>query len=106
MRCGAPGPFAFEDIDYLNAVLAEGGFTGTEIVACAVLQPLGGAGATPEEAVRFVLSSLAAGRLLEDQPRAVQDRAGDDLLSLFTAEHRPGRGVMMTGAAWLVTARA
>lgn len=102
----APGPFAFEDLDYLNAVLAEGGFTGTEIVACSVLQPLGGAGATPEEAVRFVVSSLAAGRLLEGQPRAVQERAGDDLLSLFTAAHRPGQGVMMAGSAWLVTATA
>lgn len=102
----APGPFAFEDIDYLNAVLAEGGFAGTEIVPFSGLQPLGGAGATPEEAVRFVLSSLAAGRLLGGQPRAVQDRAGDDLLSLFTAEYRPGQGVMMTAAAWLVTARA
>jgi hypothetical protein len=63
-------------------------------------------GATPEEAVRFVFSSLAAGRLLEGQPRAVQDRAGDDLLSLFSAAHRPGQGVMMAGSAWLVTARA
>jgi hypothetical protein len=102
----APGPFAFEDLDYLNAVLAEGGFAGTEIVACSVLQPLGGAGATPEEAVRFVFSSLAAGRLLEGQPPAVQERAGDDLLSLFTAAHRPGQGVMMAGSAWLVTATA
>ena len=33
-------------------------------------------------------------------------KAGDDLLSLFTAAHRPGQGVMMAGSAWLVTARA
>ena len=63
----APGPFAFEELDYLNEVLAGGGFSDVDVIAYEGLQPVGGAGATPEEAVSFILSSMAVGRALDDQ---------------------------------------
>ena len=102
----APGPFAFEDVNYLREVLEVGGFTDVDVAAYEGLQPLGGLGATPEEAVGFILSSMAVGRALADQGVDVRQRAADDWLALFARHHVPGDGVMMTGKAWLVSARA
>jgi SAM-dependent methyltransferase len=102
----APGPFAFEDVDYLNAILATAGFRGTDIHAHTGLQPVGGAGASPREAVSFALSSLAAGRMLESQSTTLRQAVEDDLMALFERNHLPGQGVMMKGKAWLISAKA
>ena len=67
----APGPFAFEDLDYLNEILASGGFSGADIVPYEGLQPIGGVNVVPQDAVSFVLSSMAVGRVLDEQ--------GDDI---------------------------
>jgi SAM-dependent methyltransferase len=101
-----PGPFAFEDVDYLRTVLSGGGFSGIDIVAYSGLQPVGGAGASPQDAVNFAMTSLAAGRLLQDSPSDLRGRVEDDLLALFTRHYQPGEGVLMTGKAWLVSAIA
>ena len=101
-----PGPFAFEDLDYLNEVLAGGGFSDVDAVAYEGLQPVGGPGATPEEAVGFILSSMAVGRALGAQGADVRQQATDDLIALFARHHVPGEGVMMGCKAWLVSARA
>lgn len=102
----APGPFAFEDLSYLKEVLAGGGFSSPDIVAWQGFMPLGGAGATPQEAVAFALSSMAAGRALEDHGPNIRAAAERELLDLFTKHHVPGEGVMMQGKAWLVRALA
>jgi SAM-dependent methyltransferase len=102
----APGPFAFEDVDYLGSILAEGGFTKAEFVPYIGLQPVGGVDASPDEAVSFAMTSLAAGRLLEDQSTLLRRRVEEDLLALFIKNHQPGEGVMMAGRAWLVSAMA
>lgn len=102
----APGPFAFEDIDYLKAVLADGGFSRADIVSYNGLQPVGGAGASPKDAVMFAMTSLAAGRLLQDAVTDLRHRVEEDLLLLFTENYHPGEGVLMAGKAWLVSAAA
>ncbi len=102
----APGPFAFEDTDYLQAILAEGGFSDMSVEPLARSQPVGGEGATAEDAVRFAMSSLAAGRLLQDSPPTLRQRVEADLLQLFTRHYRQGEGVMMASKVWLVTALA
>ena len=102
----APGPFAFEDLEYLNEVLAGGGFSDVDVVAYEGVQPVGGPGATPEEAVNFILSSMTVGRALDDQGANVRQRATDELIALFTRHHVPEEGVMMGCKAWLVTASA
>ena len=100
----APGPFAFEDLSYLKEVLAGGGFSSPDIVAWQGLVPLGGAGATPEDAAAFALSSMAAGRALEEHKLDVRAAVKRELVDLFTTHHVPGEGVMMQGKAWLVRA--
>lgn len=102
----APGPFAFEDLSYLEEVLTAAGFSGMEVEAYDGDQPVGGPNASPEQATDFVLASMAAGRVLEEHGPAVRDAARADLLALFTRHYRAGEGVMLRAKAWLVTAHA
>ena len=102
----APGPFAFEDLGYLEEVLTGAGFTGFEVAPYQGEQPVGGPGATPEDATDFVLASMAAGRILAEQGEGVLAAARADLAAMFTRHHREGEGVMLGCKAWLVTARA
>jgi len=102
----APGPFAFEDVDYLNEILAAGGFGDVEIDTYEGLQPVGGIDASADEAVRFFLSSMSIGRLLDDQDPDLRRRVEQDLHAMFARHHQPGQGVMMAGKAWLVSAIA
>lgn len=102
----APGPFAFEDLNYLEEILTAAGFTGMGAESYAGEQPVGGPGASPKEATEFVLGSMAAGRILAEAGEAVLAEARTDLTALFARHHRDGEGVMLTCQAWLVTARA
>ncbi|OBV12592.1 class I SAM-dependent methyltransferase [Erythrobacter dokdonensis] len=102
----APGPFAFEDLAYLEDVLTGAGFSGMEAVAYQGKQPVGGSGASPEDAVDFVLSSMAVGRVLDEAGAVIREAARSDLVELFRDRHIPEQGVMMGSKAWLVTARA
>jgi SAM-dependent methyltransferase len=102
----APGPFAFEDTEYLRAVLTGGGFSGIEIAPYEGKQALGGPGTGPVEAADFVLDSMAVGRALAEHGDKVQAAAREDLIALFGEHHEPGKGVMMGCKAWLVRAIA
>jgi ubiquinone/menaquinone biosynthesis C-methylase UbiE len=101
----APGPFAFEDLTYLEEVLTAAGFTEMTVTAYEGLQPVGGPNASAEEATDFVLASMAAGRVLEEHGPAVRDAARADLLAMFARHYRDGEGVMLRAKAWLVSAQ-
>lgn len=101
----APGPFAFEDLDYLGEVLDAGGFGSVEVEAYNGRQAIGGPDTPPEEAVRFVLSSLGVGRVLDEQPEAIREAAAADMLALFERNYVAGEGVMLGCKVWLVTAK-
>ncbi|WP_417620613.1 methyltransferase domain-containing protein [Parasphingorhabdus sp.] len=102
----APGPFAFEDLEYLGEILSGGGFTNVDVAAYEGLQPVGGIGATPDKAVAFALASMAAGRALRDKGDTIFAAASEELTDLFAKHHVPGKGVLMQGKAWLVSAIA
>jgi ubiquinone/menaquinone biosynthesis C-methylase UbiE len=102
----APGPFAFEDTEYLREVLTGGGFSGIEIASYEGKQALGGPGTGPVEAADFVLGSMAVGRALAEHGAEVQAAARDDLIALFSESHEPDSGVMMGCKSWLVRAVA
>lgn len=101
-----PGPFAFEDLDYLNEILASGGFSNVNVSAYQGLQPIGGVNVTPQDAVSFIFSSMAVGRALDEQGADVRSAAEADLIELFQNHYEAGRGVMMQGKAWLASAIA
>ncbi|MFM7403437.1 MAG: class I SAM-dependent methyltransferase [Erythrobacter sp.] len=100
----APGPFAFEDLGYLEEILTSAGFSGMEAVAYQSEQAVGGPGTSPSEATDFVFASMAAGRMLAEQGDAVRDAARADLTEMFARHYRAGEGVMLACKAWLVTA--
>ncbi len=102
----APGPFAFADLDYVRDILAHAGFSAPEIEAYQGAQPIGGPGATPDEAADFALASMAIGRALAEAGDDVLPRARADLVSLFGQRHVPGQGVMMANKVWLLSATA
>jgi ubiquinone/menaquinone biosynthesis C-methylase UbiE len=102
----APGPFAFEDLTYLEQILTSAGFSAMEVVTYEGRQSVGGPRAAPEEAVDFVLSSMAVGRALDEAGPDIRAAARTDLIKLFTARHVPGEGVLMGCKVWLVTALA
>jgi SAM-dependent methyltransferase len=102
----APGPFAFEDLAYLEEVLTGAGFSGMDVLPYEGRQPVGGPGASPVAATDFVLTSMAAGRVLDEAGPAIRDAARADLLELFTQRHVEGEGVMLQAKAWLVSAHA
>jgi SAM-dependent methyltransferase len=102
----APGPIAFEDLGYLEDVLTGAGFSGMDVATYAGLQPVGGPGATPDEATDFVLASMAVGRVLAEQGEGVRDSARADLAAMFSRHYRAGEGVMLPCKVWLVTAQA
>jgi SAM-dependent methyltransferase len=102
----APGPFAFEDTDYLTEILGQSGFDKVDITPYTGEQALGGPGAEPAQAADFVLASMAIGRALAEHGEAVQMAARADLVALFDRHYTSGQGVMMGCKAWLVSATA
>ena len=102
----APGPFAFEDLDYLNDILAKSGFRDVEIAEVRGKLPVAGKGSTPARAVHFLQNGLASGQVLMEQPEAVREAATAELLDMYSRHHQPGEGVMMGLFARLVSAVA
>lgn len=102
----APGPFAFEDLGYLETILNESGFSSMDVLPYEGMQAVGGPGATPEEATDFVLASMAVGKVLAEAGEGARSAARADLTAMFTRHHHEGEGVMLRAKAWLVTATA
>jgi len=102
----APGPFALEDLCYLEEVIKGAGFACMDVVPCEPELPVGGPDASPEDATDFVLASMAVGRVLDEQGPDVREAARADLLALFTRHYRAGEGVMLRSRAWLAKATA
>ena len=102
----APGPFAFEDLDYMREILNGAGFQGVDIIAAKGLLAVGGPGATPNQAQQFACNAMAFGQVLLDYPESVQQSVQTDLVELYGKHHRSNEGVMMGYTAWLVSAQA
>lgn len=102
----APGPFAFEDREYMEETLIAAGFSNVNILAAKGELPVGGPGATAQQAQAFVRHALAFGQALLDCPPEVQEAAAAELTDLYAQHYRPGEGVMMGYAVWLVSANA
>lgn len=102
----APGPFAFEEREYMEETLVAAGFSNVNIVAAKGELPVGGPGATAQQAQAFVRHALAFGQALLGYPPEVQEAAAAELTALYARHYRPGEGVMMGYAVWLVSADA
>jgi SAM-dependent methyltransferase len=101
----APGPFALDDPDYIRDLLGRGGFSDVQIETWSGEQAIGGAGASPDQAVTFVLDAMSLGRTLEDAGPEVLAKVKVELRDLF-ARHHTDAGVKMAAKAFLVSAIA
>jgi len=102
----APGPFAFGDTDYLRDILTSAGFSALDIGVWEGQQPMGGPGATPAEAARFITTATSIADSLKAASPDLIARIRADVATLFARYHVPGKGVLLGGKAWLVTATA
>ncbi len=101
----APGPFAMDDPDYIRDLLRQGGFSAVTIDPWTGDQLVGGAEASPAQAVDFVLSVLSVGEALAKADPAVRDQGTEELRALFERFHT-ARGIVMPAKVWLVSAYA
>lgn len=99
----APGPFAFADTAYLTEVLEQAGFGEIAIEPCLRDMPVGGAGATPREAAEFILTAM---HLAGEVPEEKREEAIGKVADALAPYHVSGKGNLMPGKAWLVTAKA
>ena len=102
----APGPFAFEDADYLTEVLTNAGFHDMRFTDWRAPLAIGGPGATPQSAADFAFAALAIGPALAAVEPAVQAAARADLEALFAQHHDGDAGVLLPARVWLVSATA
>jgi len=101
----APGPFAFDDPDYLRGILGQAGFESVQVDTWQGDQLVGGTGASPAAAATFALGVMSFGELLDEANPAAREKARGQLVELFQ-QHQTRAGIAMPAKAFLVTARA
>ncbi|HEY6925381.1 MAG TPA: methyltransferase domain-containing protein [Steroidobacteraceae bacterium] len=101
----SPGPFALDDPDYVRELLAYAGFKPPRIDSWQGEQPVGGPGASPEEAVAFVLDAMSFGEVLKESAPDILANVKTELTQLF-ARNRSDAGILLWGKAHLVSAIA
>jgi SAM-dependent methyltransferase len=98
---GAPGPFAFADPDKVRAVVAAGGF---DDVALEEVDEQGRLGASVDDVLEFLRNSEMARTLFDDVDDDTAAKAWAAVADAL-ASHETPDGIVLGGAAWLVTAR-
>lgn len=101
----APGPFAFEEPDYVSDLLAAAKFKNIQIVPWQAHIPVGGPGSDPNSAAEFLMSAVSLAKVLSDTPSEVRELVRQKLCDRLKPWITP-TGVRMPAAVWLVTAVA
>ena len=97
---GAPGPFSLADPDRINAVLTGAGLGQIGITPLVAPLKLGRDAA---DAVNFIAGTGLARTLLDQADPSTARRALEAVADTLRPYETPG-GVLLDGAAWLVTA--
>ncbi len=100
----APGPFAFDEPEYVQEILQLAGFKNIRITPWQNNLGIGGAGSNARSAAEFLLKALGNAQLPEDVPAAIGMAIQSELeerLKMFETKD----GVQMPAAAWLVSAQ-
>ncbi len=99
----APGPFAFEDPDYLRDVLETSGFRDITLEAWSADVPFAGPGAACADAVAFALDGMAFRDKVAALTTPERARLSQALGAFYEGRATPD-GIMMPAKAWLVQA--
>ena len=99
-----PGPFAFEEADYVAEILTEAGF---EHVAVAPLrQPLTfGRGMSLEDIVERLVEIGPIAQMVREAPEDLQQPVRDKVVDAVAPFYQAGAGMTLEGQFWLVTAK-
>ena len=98
---GGPGPFSLADPDRIRSVLGDAGFADVEVTEA--IEPMC-MGADVDDAVAFMSSTEMAARLFQDADEETVGKAWQAIREALAPYASPN-GVVLTGSAWLVTAR-
>lgn len=102
---GAPGPFAFADSAHVTSILTRAGFSDVVMTPYDAKMTLGAGANALEEAVAQSVEVGPVGRMLNDQPREIIAQVRESMRSEL-AKHVTADGLALSGAVWIVTARA
>ncbi len=100
-----PGPFAFEDPDYLTDILQTAGLEAITIEPWEGVLPFAGPGASRDDAVAFALEGMAFRDKVAALERSARKALSQDLSAFYDARVTP-QGILMPAKAWLVKATA
>jgi SAM-dependent methyltransferase len=99
-RPDAPGPYAFRDRNRVNRILSEAGFTGIESTSVArKLTFAPDITGTVEQLIQYGMLAPAIAQASEDIRERIKVDLGEAIQGYQTSD-----GVMIDGAAWMVTA--
>ena len=101
----APGPFAFQEPDYVRDLLGSAKFNNVEIAPWKGNIPVGGPGNDPKAATDFMMMTVSIAKVVADAPPEVQDLVRQKLCDRLNAWMTPA-GVHMPASVWLVSAVA
>ncbi|MDQ3756482.1 MAG: methyltransferase domain-containing protein [Actinomycetota bacterium] len=98
---GGPGPFSFADPDRVRSVLSDAGYS--DVAVEDAVEPMR-LGASADEAVAFMQGTDMASTLFEGVDDETATKAWEAIRAALAA-YETADGVVLHGAAWIVTAR-
>ena len=101
----APGPFAFEEADYVEEVLSDAGFTAINVIP--VSQPLVfGQGLSVEDIVDRLVQIGPIAQMVRDAPEALREPVLEKVKHAVAPYYSEGSGMTLEGQFWQVSAQA
>ena len=101
----APGPFAFEEADYVEAILTEAGFN--DIAIAPISHPLVfGIGLSVEEIVERLVNIGPIAQMVREAPDDLQQPVREKVIAAVSPYYEQSTGMTLAGQFWQVTARS
>ena len=99
-----PGPFAFEEADYVAEILTEAGFE--HVAVTPLRQPLTfGRGMSLEDIVERLVEIGPIAQMVREAPEDLQQPVRDKVVDAVAPFYQAGGGMTLEGQFWLVTAK-
>ena len=99
-----PGPFAFAEADYVEAILTEAGFK--DIAITPISHPLVfGSGLSVEEIVERLVKIGPIAQMVREAPEGLQQPVREKIIAAVSPFYEQSSGMTLDGQFWQVTAR-
>jgi len=99
-----PGPFAFEEPDYVAEILTKAGFE--HVAVTPLRQPLTfGRGMSLEDIVERLVEIGPIAQMVREAPEDLQQPVRDKVVDAVAPFYQAGSGMTLEGQFWLVTAK-